>query len=322
VAPSSSAKKVARLAQRGKGKRVRFQGGTLFPAAVSIVVVIGLLLIVYARQSRPSASDSPPTINDHWHAAIGIYACDDAGPDKGQPQWQAKFAGNKEAQGIDPATGQTVFTDKLFATTGVHSHDDGVIHWHPYSSKSVGNRAKLGVFFDVYGIKMSDDELKLPADQGLDGKEQIWKEGTTKCGGEDADLRVVVWDSYSDTGAGQTYQVGFDDIRIKNDGMVFALVFAPKDAKITMPPWAAELPQLGAADGGSTGQTTTTVAGETTTTVAGDTSTTVADATTTVAGATATTTVAGAATTAPGTTVAAATTAPATTAPASSTTTR
>jgi hypothetical protein len=311
VAPSSSAKKVARLAQRGKGKRVRFQGGTLFPAVVTIIVVVGLVLIVYARQSRPSAGDSPPTINDHWHAAIGIYACDDASPGKGELQWQAKFAGAKEDQGVDPATGQTVFTDKLFAVMGVHSHDDGVIHWHPYSSKSVGNRAKLGVFFDVYGIKMTDTTLTLPPDQGLDGKEQVWKEGTTKCDGKDADLEVVVWDSYSDTGDGQTYQTGFDDIRIKNDGMVFALAFVPKGTKVPMPPWAAELPQLGAADGGAaTGQTTTTVAGETTTTVAGETATTLPGDTTTVPGDTATTVAGDTATTAPGTTVAPTTTTP------------
>ena len=31
VAPSSSAKKVAKLASRGKGKKVHFQGGTTFP---------------------------------------------------------------------------------------------------------------------------------------------------------------------------------------------------------------------------------------------------------------------------------------------------
>lgn len=269
MAPSSSAKKVARLAQRGKGKKVRFQGGTLFPAVVVAVVLIGLVLIAYGRQSRPSAGDSPPTINDHWHAAIGIYACDDAGPGKGQLQWQAKFAGNKEeTKGTDSATGQPILASKLFETTGVHSHDDGVIHWHPYTSKSVGNRAKLGVFLDVYGIELSDGELKLPADQGLDGKEQIWKEGTTECGGKDADLEVVAWDSFSDTGDGQTYQTSFGDIRFKQDGMVFALAFVPKGTKVPMPPWASQLPSLGAADGGSTGQTTTTVAGSDTSTTA------------------------------------------------------
>ena len=53
MAPSSSAKKVAKLASRGKGKKVRFQGGTLFPLVIAIVVVLLGALIVYARQTRP-----------------------------------------------------------------------------------------------------------------------------------------------------------------------------------------------------------------------------------------------------------------------------
>ena len=64
MAPSSSAKKVARLASRGKGKKVRFQGGSVFPIAVAIVVVLGLLAIVYGRESRPSDGSGVPRVND------------------------------------------------------------------------------------------------------------------------------------------------------------------------------------------------------------------------------------------------------------------
>ncbi|MSV56994.1 MAG: hypothetical protein F2909_00150 [Actinobacteria bacterium] len=46
--------------------------------------------------------------------------------------------------------------------------------------------------------------------------------------------------------------------------MAFAIVFAPAGTKAELPLSAASLPELGAADGGSTGQTTTTVAGATT----------------------------------------------------------
>ncbi|HRE03757.1 MAG TPA: hypothetical protein PLV68_20850, partial [Ilumatobacteraceae bacterium] len=70
---SSSAKKVAKLAQRGKGKKVRFQGGTLFPAVIVGVLVLLLPLIIYARESRPSAGEGEPTINQHWHAAFAMY---------------------------------------------------------------------------------------------------------------------------------------------------------------------------------------------------------------------------------------------------------
>ena len=39
-----------------------------------------------------------------------------------------------------------------------------------------------------------------------------------------------------------------DRIHLDNDGMVFAVYFTPRDADQVMPPWAANLPQLGAVD--------------------------------------------------------------------------
>ncbi len=73
---SSSTKKAARLAQKGKGQKVRFQGGTLFPVIVALVVVLGTALVIYARQSRPQADASAPTIDDHWHHTYGFLICD------------------------------------------------------------------------------------------------------------------------------------------------------------------------------------------------------------------------------------------------------
>lgn len=51
MARSSSAQKIARLAEKGKGKKVRFQGGSVFPTVVFAVVLLGAVLIAYARQS-------------------------------------------------------------------------------------------------------------------------------------------------------------------------------------------------------------------------------------------------------------------------------
>ena len=231
---SSSTKKAARLAQKGKGKRVRFQGGTLFPMVVLAILVIGLGTIVYARQSQPAADASPPTINDHWHAAYGFSLCD-----------QEEFTQLSGAKEETDASGQLISSE--FLRTGVHSHDDGVIHWHPYTSAAVGKRATLGVFLDVYDVELTDDSLKFPEEQG--GQEYI--EGETMCDGEDGELKVVVWDNYNDTGTGTTYVSNFDDIRVDRNSMVFTISFQPKGTDVTMPPWAADLPELGAVDDNS-----------------------------------------------------------------------
>jgi len=290
VGKASSAKKVARLAQKGKGRKVRFQGGTLFPAVIVGISLVGLALIVYSRTSIPN-QNVPPTVEDHWHASYGFYACD---------AWLPDLQGNKEE--LDTA-GQ--LANDGFRRTGIHSHDDGVVHWHPYSSVATGRNAKLGVFLDVYDVKVSDSKIEFPADQGG----AVYEEGVTKCivDGKEVDGEVVVYafDSYDNVDDYSTYITNFDEIRLKNDAMAFSIVFAPAGSDPVLPPSAASLPELGAVDMGANVTTTvadgtsTTVAGGTSTTVAGGTSTTVAGGTsTTVAGGTSTT-VAGGTTTSP-----------------------
>jgi hypothetical protein len=239
---SSSAKKVAKLAQRGKGKKVRFQGGTLFPAVILGVVIVGLLTIVYARESRPDPGSFPPQVGDHWHAAYGMYVCDG---------WLPKLTGNQEER-TTSSDGSEQYVNEDFGSTGIHSHDDGVIHYHPYSAKAVGKRAKLGVFLDVYDVELDTDHLKLPASQGGDE----YDVDDYKCDGKDVQIKVIAWDNYTDTGDGTTYITDLTDVRITQDGMVFAIVVAPKDTNPGMPPWAAELPELGAADTSNVPQTT------------------------------------------------------------------
>jgi hypothetical protein len=265
VGKSSSAKKVARLAQKGKGKKVRFQGGTVFPAVIVVVLLVGLGLVAYARQSAPSGNEAP-TVNDHWHVSYGFYGCD---------KYLPNLIGDKE----DPV-------DPNYVKYGIHSHDDGVIHWHP-SGLATGSRAKFGLFLTVYGIKLSDTKLEFPDDQETG---MVYEEGETKCYKKDSELRAYVWNRYDEPEDRKMLITDFKNIRIDRDGMVIVVAFVPKDADAPpLPESAVNLPELGAVDGA--GATTSTVAGVTTTTVAGATTTTVAGATTTtVAGATTTTT--------------------------------
>ena len=233
----NSASRVARLAAKGKGKKVRFKGGTLFPAVVVGLAIVGAALIVYSRASIPDRN-TPPTVNDHWHASYGFYGCD---------TWLPDLQGNKEE--LDTA-GQLA-NDK-FRRTGIHSHDDGVMHWHPYTSAASGRNAKLGVFLDVYGVKVSDSKIEFPADQGG----AVYEEGKTKCldkDGKSVDAEVVVYayNTYDNADDFATYITNFGDIRLTQDGMAFAIVFAPAGSNPGLPPSAAELPQLGAADTGA-----------------------------------------------------------------------
>lgn len=249
VGKASSAKKVARLAQKGKGRKVRFQGGTLFPAVVVGVSLVGLALVVYSRASIPDRNVAP-TVEDHWHASYGFYACN---------EWLPDLQGNKEE--IDSAG---FLANDEFRRTGIHSHDDGVMHWHPYTSAATGRNARLGVFLDVYGIKLSDSKLTMPDDQGG----AVYEEGVTKCTDEngkevDGQLVVYAFEAYNTPDEYVTYITNFDDVRLKQDAMAFTIVFAPAGQRPGLPPSAKDLPALGAADSGTTGQPTTTLAATT-----------------------------------------------------------
>ena len=231
---SSSTKKAAKLATKGKGKKVRFQGGTIFPIAVAATLILGLALVVYSRQTVPAADASPPTINDHWHAAYGFYLCD---------TWY-QLDGDLEER---DSNGQ--FTNTNFLRTGIHSHNDGVIHWHPYNSRGVGKNAVLGVFLETYEVELENDRITFPPQNALGGQE-VWDEEVDQCDGEDAEVSVKAWDSFTDTDGGTRYVANMDNIRIDDDGMVFGIYFTADGAPQTMPPWAQQLPQLGAIDSG------------------------------------------------------------------------
>jgi hypothetical protein len=251
VAQSSSAKKVARLASKGKGKKVRFTGGTLFPAVMVGVTAVLLALVVYSRQTLPASGEGSPRANttqqtgDHWHASYGLYTCD---------TYQPNLIGNIEE------------TEK-YQGTGVHSHDDGVIHWHAFTSRASGNRARLKVFLDNYGIKLSGNRIELPAEQAADG-ENVWDTGSFKCNGQDTQVKVRVWESYANPNEFRDVVTDFGNIRVDKDGMVFAIAIVPRDADVPLPPSAPNLPELGASDGGNV--PTTVPAGGSTSTPASD----------------------------------------------------
>jgi hypothetical protein len=203
VGKASSAKKVARVAKSGKGGKVRSGQGQVFYLSLAIVAVLGLALIVFARQSgKDTRVASPPTLSDHWHSAFGVYVC---------------------GAGFQPPV--TVQDDPL----GIHTHADGLIHIHPFSSEATGSNAKMGVFFEATGINMSNDELELPNDGGT------WETGY-ECpdGGTVDSLRVAYWaDATSTGGPDAIYTSDFDNIRFTENGGVYIVAVVPDDFDFT-----------------------------------------------------------------------------------------
>lgn len=261
---ASSAKKVARAARAGGRVSSGQPRSLLFPGVIALVVVLGTALVVYAREDRRNEDlGGVPQIGDHIHQAIGVYACDGFLPD----------------------------TPEFESPVGIHTHADGVIHIHPFSQLGAGANATLGRYIkdasDDGGLDFSltNDKLTYLGDS--------FEEGKTKCDGvKDPQLRVAYWADVQGSDKDPEITTGdFTDLRLTENGAGITIFYGDPDADIPKPPAAAQLAELGAADGGQvpdqSGSTSTSVAGTgdstTTTAAASDASTTSSLETTTTA---------------------------------------
>ncbi len=214
MAKPNSSKKVQRAARaaaasRGTGER-RELG---FPLALAAVVVLGVALVFFARSSRAPAS-APRVGDDHWHAAYAVYDCD-------------RFL---------PAFTSAADPD------GIHSHQDGVIHIHPWNSSASGTDARLDVFFEAMGARVSDDEISGPGIGVL--------EAGSDCNGEPTVIRAVRFERIAegDPAGGEPeslsdlyspiaeYLDDFDDIRLLEDLEAFTFARVPPGAEVPLPP--------------------------------------------------------------------------------------
>lgn len=263
MAPSSnSTKKLAKVARSGKTRSIRESSDRTYPLAIAAIVIVGSLLVFWGRAQRSSAQEVLPTLNDHWHAAYGVYLCD-------------AFAPNPEDAGPDEL--------------GIHTHQDGIMHVHPFSSAAAGKKATLDKFWDMVGMEVSDTKIVTP--QG-----QTYESGKTTCpSGEVGVVALVKWQSADDANAQpQVIRKDIGGARYENDRMAFTLAFVP-EAKLAEVPKPESIPNLdNLSDVQTTGSTAATVPGATASTVAGDTTaSTVAGATATTDGPASTTTAAG-----------------------------
>src|SRR3546814_12267381 len=73
---ASSAKKVARAARAGGRVSSGQPRSLLFPATLTVVAVLGVSLVVYARAERLAEDrEAFPQPGDHIHAAYGVNVC-------------------------------------------------------------------------------------------------------------------------------------------------------------------------------------------------------------------------------------------------------
>jgi hypothetical protein len=174
-----------------------------WPLALVAVVALGALLIVLSRP-KPSQTQ-PPNVGDHWHVAYGLFVCDeflpplaDAGPD----------------------------------ASGIHTHQDGLIHIHPFSERYTGKGANLGAFAAHVDLDQRDDGFRLPGGETYENGDD--------CEGDPGVVQVKVWDSASDPD-GRVLAGDVAEFAPPENSLV-TIPFAPEDADIPKPPSAGTVP--------------------------------------------------------------------------------
>ena len=229
--------KVAKLASRGKGKKVRFSSGTTFPTVVGVAlrrhdrpdhVCQGQRA---RRRNRPAAARRR-VVDRLRHPRL-----------RHVPAPHRRHLGRTRHWTHRPAT-------RPPCRPG--SDGDGIIHYHPQTAATPVARPSLGVFLDIYDIDLSTDKLTVPAALVGEGEANSWDidDGDvfkgTSCEGDDAVITLRVWHDYT-SGAFEDKVTDFGNQRFTRNGMVFVIAVVPEsdDPNIPKPAHSCQLEDLG-----------------------------------------------------------------------------
>ena len=135
---------------------------------------------------------------------------------------------------------------------GLHSHNDGLVHIHPWTEQYSGSNARLGGFAEQIGLVLDDGAMTVPepwdpADVSAFPETTVEPVGTTWTDGDACPTgpgRVAMFVWPPDAAADAEPEVITSDIagtRFSMDGQRFVLAFAPDGVVPPQPPSAPEL---------------------------------------------------------------------------------
>jgi hypothetical protein len=249
VATSSGNKKVAKAASAGGGtaRKARSQSAT-YNASVVGICIAGIALVVgsvigrtvlesapyvgttskkvkaaqkefqaLTRAKKPDAKKvaaAEKKLNDlisdtHIHAAYGIYRCD---------TYEAPFDGGQ-----------------LPDRQGIHAHEDGLIHVHPFTRKVAGKSARLSKFFEATDMTVTTKKIVWIKNSAATTFNTL-DVNKDKCGPKKDKKAVISVFYWRDAKASPVRYTGdFGSLKITKDS-AFAFVFAPEGTKVPIPP--------------------------------------------------------------------------------------
>lgn len=246
MATPSTSKKIQRVQRAGVTRRAGQRRPIGYPATIVGIIVVGLVLVWFARDARINGDgDRPRSGIDTWYAAYETNNCGAPLPNL-----------------LPPAQEQDI-----------EALGNGVILIGPTTEATAGDNATFSHFFENQGMTVTNDSVTL-----ADGTEL--KAGDSCGEGDDATtdtvIKMFVWPPQAtDKTEPRVVTEDFGSVRFEQSGQAFSLALVEADADTVTIPGAIDRissPNTGAVDR-SAAATTTTPAAEgdaaaTTTTVA------------------------------------------------------
>lgn len=212
-------KKQSRAVLRARSRRAAGRSNRWFAILMTVLVVALAAVMFFTVLDRKSASADGPQVGEHWHAAVAAYVCGTWLPNPGE------FENSRANAAI---------------RAGIHTHGDGFIHIHPFTSSEAGRNATFGEFLTYGGWSASADSVKLWGGPTGDPTKTTWSDGD-RC--PDAD---------GNPGKGKPGSVVFEvDCRVVSgnpsdrplrDQEILAIGFVEKGDSMPVPPNAASAP--------------------------------------------------------------------------------
>lgn len=197
--PTSTTKKIQRVQRSGVSRRVGQRRPMAFSAAVVGIIVVGVILVLLARDARVNAHGDQPRANrDRWFQAYGLYQCDSYLANPPAPEQEADIS-----------------------TLG-----NGLISIFPLSEETAGDNARMGKFFESLDMKVTDTSVTTADGTELKAGDAC---GAGKNKTTDTVIRLFVWPPQaSNKTEPEVIDDDFASVRFRQDGGAYALALVPE----------------------------------------------------------------------------------------------
>lgn len=210
---ASTTKKIQRVQRSGVSRRAGQRRPVGFPAAVVGVVVVGLILVLLARDARVNAHGDQPRANrDRWYQAYGLYQCDSYLANPPAPEQESDIS-----------------------TLG-----NGLISIFPLSDETAGDNARMGKFFEALDMEVTDTSVTTADGTELKAGDPC---GAGRNKTTDTVIKLFVWPPQaSNRTEPEVVTDDFASVRFRQDAGAYALALVPESTdKIDLPGSVANL---------------------------------------------------------------------------------